>query len=91
MDKILPDFPGWRIINTGDLLWSKKDPDTGKPALQPLMRRGDFAPCQVVVDSLTKIITEESDAKGFFVTGFPRDEVQATVFETKVREELFIC
>ena len=47
------------------------------------MRRGDLAPGQLVVDSVTEIINGDSDAKGFFVTGFPRDEAQASVFEAQ--------
>lgn len=82
ISRLLPAFSGWRLVNTGDLLWSKKDQD-GEPTLQPLMRRGDFAPGQLVVDSVTEIINDDSDAKGFFVAGFPRDEAQASVFEAQ--------
>ena len=82
ISRLLPAFSGWRLVNTGDMLWSKKDQD-GEPTLQPLMRRGDFAPGQLVVDSVTEIINDDSDAKGFFVTGFPRDEAQASVFEAQ--------
>ena len=87
ISRLLSDFPGWRLVNTGNLLWSKVLDGGGAGGLEPrfqhLMRRGDFAPGQIVVDSVTEIIEYDSDAKGFFVTGFPRDETQATAFEEK--------
>ena len=70
ISRLITAFPGWRLVNTGEQLWSKIDQD-GQPLLQPLMRRGDFAPGQLVVDSVTEIIKNDPDAKGFFVTGFP--------------------
>ena len=82
ISRLIAAFPGWRLVNTGEHLWSKRDQD-GQPLLQPLMRRGDFAPGQLVVDSVTEIIKNDPDAKGFFVTGFPRDEAQADAFEEK--------
>ena len=82
ISRLLTAFPGWHLVNTGEHLWSKRDQD-GQPLLQPLMRRGDFAPGQLVVDSVTEIIKNDPDAKGFFVTGFPRDEAQADAFEEK--------
>ena len=85
ISRLLSDFPGWRLVNTGNMLWSKVLDGGGglEPRLQHLMRRGDFAPGQIVVDSVTEIIEYDSDAKGFFVTGFPRDEAQASAFEEK--------
>ena len=49
--------------------------------IKNIMRRGEMVPQGIVIDLVTEAMEKDTDAEGFFVTGFPRDIVQAEGFE----------
>jgi adenylate kinase family enzyme len=86
----LSDFPKWRMISVGRLLWNllrdQEEHDEKTRLIGRLMRQGELVPQDVVADMVIKTIKEDkSNAVGFLVTGFPRDIVQAQRFEEQVK------
>lgn len=51
--------------------------------LREMLKRGDFVPHTVVIDMLKAAIKKEGDKDGFIIVGFPRDIVQAQIFQQK--------
>jgi len=57
--------------------------DATASAVKKIMRKGDMAPQGVVLDHVLEEMDRHADAEGFFITGFPRDIVQARSFEER--------
>ncbi len=69
-----------------NLVQSREDKDEQAGMMGRIMRKGELVPQDIVIDLVTKAIKEDkTNAKGFFITGFPRDVIQSQGFEDKVR------
>ena len=91
VSRVASDFPGWRPISCGQLLWSLVAQHEANDELAKevgfLMRNGDMVPSEVTVDLLSKAMKTtpaEERLEGFLVSGFPRDVSQCRLFEERV-------
>ena len=98
IQQCLEQFPHWKIISAGELLWGLLSVQKNQPALVKAvgqaMEHGDFVAQDLVVDLVVNaIVREDADTEsqnsvveGFFVIGFPRNIFQAQHFEERVIE-----
>ena len=98
VQRCLEQFPHWKIISAGELLWGLLSVQRNQPALVKVvsqaMEHGDFVTQDLVVDLVVNaIVREDADTEsqnsvveGFFVIGFPRNIFQAQHFEERVIE-----
>ena len=73
-------------LSSGDLLREEvgSGSERGKE-LQKIMTKGQLVPLETVLAMIRDKITENSDASGFLIDGYPRDVSQGKQFESTVR------
>ncbi|MDR5639497.1 adenylate kinase [Thermosynechococcus sp. PP42] len=83
---ILTTLLGIPHISTGDILRAERAAGTplGQQA-QSYMDRGELVPDQVIVDMVANRLQQPDTAAGWLLDGFPRNVVQAAVFEEMLK------
>ncbi len=59
--------------------------DSTSNMVKNLVRKGDMVPQGTILDLVVEEMSQNPDVEGFFITGFPRDIVQAQGFEERVQ------
>ncbi len=52
--------------------------------IRSLVRKGDMVPQGTILDLVVEEMSSNAELEGFFITGFPRDIIQAQSFEERV-------